>query len=185
LELNPNMSWPQFKERVSEGYVDWALYLSSYSPLPILLAIRLYGMHDSGAPWLALLFVGMMVPLPHVLSDVRSVTGRTFRITRVGGAAGEVAAYIASYILPLIVIGSPIWTDYIAYGLFIFIVGIVMTRGELLHINPWIYLFGWRLYNVSLGEDDRFYLLSRREPRIGGTVHAKKLRNRLLIEEAS
>ena len=177
------MRWYRLKERLSERYVDWALFLSSYSPLPILLAVRLYGLHDCGAPWLVVLLVGMMLPLVHVLSDVRFVTGRDFRVTRVNGAAGEVTGYIASYILPLIVIGKLIWTDYIAYGLFIIIVGIVMTRGELLHINPWVYLFGWRLYNVSIDDDDRYYLLSKREPRINSIIHAKKIRNRLLIAE--
>lgn len=177
------MQWYRLKERLSEGYVDWALFLSSYSPLPVLLAVRLYGLHDHGAPWLAGLFLAMMLPLLHVLSDVRSVMGRDFRVTRVNGAAGEVTGYIASYILPLIVIGTLIWTDYIAYGLFIIIVGIVMTRGELLHINPWVYLFGWRLYNVSIGDDDRYYLLSKREPQVDTVVHAKKIRNRLLIAE--
>ena len=179
------MTWHALKEHLSEGYVDWALYLSSYSPLPGLLAIRLYGLHDCGALWLAILFVLMMLPLLHILSDVRFVTGRDFRIARVNGAAGEVTGYIASYILPLIVIGGLIWSDYLAFGLFVIIVGIVMTRGELLHINPWVYLFGWRLYNVSIGDDDRFYLLSKREPVIGTVVHAKKLRNRLLMVEGS
>lgn len=172
-------------EQISEGYVDWALFLSSYSPLPMLLAIRLYGIHDAGAKWLLVLFFAMMFPLAHVLFDIRAVTGRDFRITKVNGAAGEVTGYIASYILPLIVLGNLIWTDYIAYGLFIIIVGIVMTRGELLHINPWVYLFGWRLYNVSIGSDDRFYLLSKSEPRNESVVHAKKLRNRLLVSEQS
>ncbi len=65
------------------------------------------------------------------------------------GAA--VAGYLTSYLLPLLSIGSGGWRVTAAYAVYIGVLYLVYVRTEsLVLINPTLYLFGYRIYDVSV-----------------------------------
>lgn len=124
----------------------------------------------------------MTLPLVQLFADTGKIGGRDFRVDAVDdGAASDVAGYIVAYLLPFLVVSDLQIRDLVSYAVFIVVVGIVMTRGELLHINPWLFLSGRRIYTITLASGASFYLVAFRRPRRGDVVHAKVIRNRLLL----
>jgi hypothetical protein len=65
------------------------------------------------------------------------------------GAA--VAGYLASYLLPLLSIQSGGWRVTATYAVYFGVLYLVYVRTEsLILINPTLYLFGYRIYDVSV-----------------------------------
>lgn len=127
------------------------MFASSFAPLFALLALRFtplglrlaFGLL-SGLSFLDTLWLVIVVP--------RQVGPSPYRVQSVEDRGDQVAGYLATYLLPFLVLPVPTVTDLIAYGLFLFIVGVVTVRSRLTHINPTMYLFGYRLVNVTTEE---------------------------------
>lgn len=82
------------------------------------------------------------------------------RLVRVRGEGSQVAGYLASYILPLLVVADPSWRDLAAYGGFLAVFCVVSVRAHLLEVNPLLYLYGYRLFSgQDEGTGESVYLL--------------------------
>ena len=65
------------------------------------------------------------------------------------GAA--VAGYLATYLLPLLAIEPGGWRVAAAYGIYIAVLYVVYVKSDgLVLINPTLYLFGYRIYDVQI-----------------------------------
>lgn len=88
---------------------------------------------------------------------------------KVDAIDGEVTAYIASYLLPIVAAGSPTLGDWFAYGIcgiLILIVGFVSDLGS---VNPVVYFFGLRVARAEI-DGQSIFLLVDRVPPPGQTV---------------
>jgi hypothetical protein len=161
--------------------IDWTLFLSSYAPLLVI-----YGIKAECPPWLpvacwlaAAVFSGLLLDL---VAEGKRLAPREFPVLSASGAEGEVASYVASYLLPFLTTSAPTVREIWAYGLFIVLVGIVMTRSEMLHVNPLIYLTGYRVFTLRTTGGGSYYLISRLRPREGDLVRATLIRGQLLVD---
>lgn len=112
----------------------------------------------------------------------RRVAPRDFSVVHIESGASEITAYIATYLLPFLVVSDVGWRDLIAYAVLVITIGIVMTRDSILHINPLLALFQYRLITITTGDGVNYYLLTPRHVRPGETVRAFPIRARLLME---
>jgi hypothetical protein len=152
------------------------LFLSSYAPLFAILAIRFDGTALktvcaclAGYGVLYLMVVVWVVP--------RLAQPRDYPVVSVDDAAGEVAGYLATYLLPFVAVPSPSGADLAGYCIVGVVIAVIFTRSELARINPTLYLLGWRVAVIGTG-GTRWYLVCRRLPRAGttiGAVHAAGL----------
>lgn len=141
--------------------VKLSLFLSSFAPLFLLLALRF----EERKLWLplALLAVLGLFLLSRLLRQRATVqpSPRTFVNVRDEGA--QVAGYLASYILPLLAISKPSWRDLVAYSLFLALYAVVYINSDLMQVNPMLYLDGYRLYAAeSATTGQTCYLLVKR-----------------------
>lgn len=140
--------------------VRLVLFLSSYSPLFIILAIRFEG------EWLrvamgGLAALGILLFCILLLAARRSEPQR-FMVSKVDDRGGDVAAYIATYLLPLIVLTIPMAPDLVGYGIFLIVSGIVFVQSRMVAINPLVYATGRRILLVHATTGEVFYLINRR-----------------------
>jgi hypothetical protein len=96
------------------------------------------------------------------------------------GAA--VAGYLATYLLPLVAVGTGGWRLTAAYGIYLLVLWVVYVRSDqLVLINPTLYLFRFRIYNAQVRVDSdpprmqRVLLLSRLQIADGMRVRTKPL----------
>jgi hypothetical protein len=158
--------------------MDLCLLLSAYSPLFLIGAIR--ADDDLLRNWLLGLGIGFTLLVLVPITGARSRSARPFRIAEVQSASGEVAAYVATYILPLLVVGDKKPRDLVAYAVCLAVIGVIFVRGRLLHYNPWVFLFLYRVFSVRVG-DRGYYLVAKDEPRPGQTINAKLFANRFML----
>lgn len=159
---------------------DTMLMLSSYAAMFVALALRFDSPH-----WLRLACVGLATAgvgaTIYFLTLTRLLSPDVATVVTVDDRGPDVAGYLATYLLPLIVIGTPTTNDILAYTLILFVMGLVYVRSRAIQINPTFYLFGYRLFYVTADEGYAGYLLSRREPAPESRLRVVR-RGRLLLE---
>jgi hypothetical protein len=167
------------RARLSDLVVELSLFWCSYAPLFAIFAIRFQtrGL-EVGC---GLLSVGGVAAGVAVLGRYRKVSARSWTVRDAQDRGSEVAGYLASYLLPLIAVAQPGWRDVLAYLLFLAIVAVLYVRSGLIQINPTLYLLGWRLFAIGLGEDWHGYLLARCAPTPGAHLHGVRISERVFI----
>lgn len=168
--------------RWSDYLMRTLLFLSSYAVLFGLLALMLWA---SPAAWvaiaLALLGIGWLLAL---LRAGRRGSPDPYRVVAVKDMGGEVAGYVVGYLLPLLVHPEPNTRELIAYAVFLVVVGVIYVQSDLVHINPLLYVLGYRVFDVRLKGDVQRLLISRQSPVEGEVLTASHFTNALLIERS-
>lgn len=159
------------------------LFLSAYAPLFALLAIRF----DRwpliiGCSCLAAAGIGALVLLLRL--DARAESG-AHTLIAVRDAGAEAGAYLGTYLLPFLTVSSPSVRDSIAYLLFLIISGAVYLRSSVVQINPLLYLFGYRVLEVTDSNGLRAYLVARGRREIGETISATRFRDEVLVHRTT
>jgi len=162
-------------------FVRAQLFLSSYSPLFVILAIRFHGSTlKYSCAVLAVLGFAYLVLV--VYAAPRRAAQRSYRVVSADDASGEVSGYLATYLLPFVTVPSPSVADLSGYIILAVIVAVIFVRSELARINPALYLLGWRVASVNTGVADR-YLVCRRLPRPGTEIRASSVAGLLIRKE--
>lgn len=155
------------------------LFISSYSPLFALFAVRfkqlplVIGCGVLAAVGIAALFM--------ILKMDRQKSREPHLISKVSDAGSQAAGYVASYLLPFLTVSTPTLRDLIAYTVFLVVVATVFARTSLIQINPLLYIFGWRVYEVEDSHGFRGFLISRGRVLAGTTVLATRFGDEVLV----
>lgn len=174
---------PSRREHASDLIVELALFMSSYAPLFAILAIRFrsIGLIVACATLSAVGFAAGAA----VLARFHQVTSSTWTVRTVEDRGGEVAGYLATYLLPFVTVSEPGVRDIVGYALFLVVIAVIYVRSSLVQINPTLYLFGWRLYAIEIGDGWSGYLLARGPMRKGTDVAAVRMTERLFVSYSS
>ena len=155
-------------------WVYVVLFLSSYAPLFLILAIRTWG-----NPLLVVLFGGIAVLGIASLFGVLRTAGRTtpvpVQVSRATSREADATAYIASYIIPFIPSGTPHASELLALSVLLVVLGGVYVNSALIYVNPMLHLLGYSAYDVADEQSNQLIVLSRRLPLIGATAPLHKI----------
>jgi hypothetical protein len=162
---------------------DTMLLLSSYAAMFIAMALRFDCPHWLRWACIGLAVIGVAATF-YFLSLTKSLSHDSATLASVDDRGADVAGYLATYLLPLVVVGAPKLNDILAYALILCVIGLVYVRSRMVQINPTFYVLGYRLFYVATDEGFAGYLLARREPEAGSRLHVIR-RARLLIEVGS
>lgn len=169
----------------SEGHglliVRAQLFLSSYAPLFLILAFRFDGT-KARLVCALLAAVGFAYLLVVVGIVTRQAQPRRYPVAAVSDSSGEVAGYLATYLLPFVAVTSPTTGDLVGYGILAAVYLAIFLRSELAQINPTLYLLGMRVASVTINGTDR-YLVCRRLPRPPTEVFAVRVAGLLIRKE--
>lgn len=165
--------------------VQASLFLSSFSPLFLLLAFRFQQLH-LWLPFAVLAAIGLLL-LGRLLRQRQGVRPNPRSFAGLRDEGSQVAGYLASYILPLLAISEPSWRDLVAYALFLGLYAVVYVNSDLMQVNPVLYLAGYRLYAAeATNTGETCYLLVRRRdgrPRSGDLPVSDISGNLLLVHQ--
>lgn len=134
------------------------LFLASYAPLAVILAIReSHGIWPppSGPPtfWVSVVLavIGMLdaYRLPRAALQKGHIRVTLSEVTEEGG---QVAAYVATYLLPFIGVEVDELRDGLMLLLYFMVLFIVFVRSDLGLVNPALYLTGWHVVSARRAE---------------------------------
>jgi hypothetical protein len=160
--------------------VRFVLFLSSFSPLFAMLALRFT------APALRLGAAGLclvgLVGALFVLAAEGRKGAASFEVKNVEDSGPEVAGYLASYILPFVAIDQPAPELAVAYMIFLLVAAVVYVQSDMVQINPVFYLLGRRVEKITTAPDDwQAYLITRRRALVKETIQATTLSQGVLV----
>ncbi|MEC1716988.1 hypothetical protein [Schinkia azotoformans] len=143
-------------------FYKWLLFISSYAPLYLLLAISTYDFKltpfqyyksilNSGTNlyfWFVIvtLFIVSFVAIGYFkfisLNERRSLTG-------LKPINESILSYLITYVIPLTAMDVSSINSLVVNGFLFLIIGIVYVNSDLLYLNILLILFGYRVYNDS------------------------------------
>ncbi len=169
----------------------FALFLSSYSPALLILAVR--SVHHSTVLFWVSLGLALLSAGAFLLFIFVARQGGPFRgtVEDVEPQDAELAPYVATYLLPFIVVFGATAQDIIALGMFLFFIGILWVNSGMVYLNPLLALIGYHVYVARISpiggqsgdEIARSFLLSRRSDlRVGDSVAPHSVSRGVLID---
>lgn len=169
----------------------FALFLSSYSPALLILAVRsidqswtLFGISLG----LAVLSAGAFLLFIRV---ARSGGPFRARVEEVEPSDADLAAYVATYLLPFVVVFGATVQDVVALALFLLFIGVLWVNSGMVYLNPLLSLVGYHVYVArirAIGADEgdttpRVFLLSHQSDlRIQDEVRPDTISRGVLID---
>ena len=164
--------------------MDSMLFVSSYVVVFTALGLR-FESPFLRWPCFGIAFLGACSARYIIRNQNRRSTQRV-KLRTVDDRGPEVGGYLATYLLPLIVVSTPTVLDVVAYGLVMITTGVVYVRSRMVQVNPTLYLTGYRLYHVTTeGPNGEIafdeYLLTDKEP-VAFEIYTVARRDHLLFD---
>jgi hypothetical protein len=168
----------------------FSLFLSSYAPAWLILAVRSY-QRSCVLFWIS---IGLAVASAgaFLLFIWLARRGGPFNATvdEVEPRDAELAAYVATYLLPFVVVFGAKAQDVIALGLFLAFIGLLWVNSDMIYLNPLLTAIGYHVYIVRItptgGTSDnvtRSFLLSHQSDlRPGASVRPHAIGNNVFID---
>jgi hypothetical protein len=101
---------------------------------------------------------------------------------------GDLAAYVATYLLPFVMVSDPTTQDVLALAVFLFFIGLLWVNSRMIYLNPLLVLFRYRVFLVKVrtqggGALPRAFLLSQQtDLNTGDRVKIDRLANGVFID---
>lgn len=158
------------------------LFLGSYSPLFLLLAIRLDDMWVRVA--CVLLFGLGAFGMFAYLKVNETSQPLDFQLKSVRDTGSESAAYLATYLLPFLTVTSPSLRDAIAFTGFLGVAYLVNLQSSLIQVNPLLYCFGYRVWAIETVNGMRSYLIAPKNSDLSPFIplHAAQIDQEVLFQ---
>lgn len=128
-----------------------AMFVSSYSPLFVVLAIQAHDWRVS-VGLLAGAALGVL-GLEVILREARKTSPEVVEARSVEPKSAEIAAYLASYLIGFVTNGLTDWRDASAFGIYLIVLAVVYARTGLIYINPVLALQGYKLVSATAGSE--------------------------------
>lgn len=162
-------------------FINSLLFLSSFAPLFVLLAIRFNDVRLK-VICAALAFAGTTGICTVLLTASRKKTPETLTPSHLDDRGADVSGYLATYLMPFLVVPDPTIADQVAYALFLAIAGVIYVRSNMLQINPALYILSYRVFAVLSSEEGfHGYVIARGDPALGAAMTIVRLRDKLLL----
>jgi hypothetical protein len=169
----------------------FGLFLSSYSPAFLILAVR--SLHRSTALFAGSLAIAVVSAGAFLLFVWLARQGGPFRavVEDVEPRDGDLAAYVATYLLPFVVVFGATAQDVVALALFLFFIGLLWVNSRMVYLNPLLAMARYHVYVVRLRplgvttaeSVPRSFLLSHaRDLRVGDEVRPDRIASGVLID---
>jgi hypothetical protein len=160
------------------------LFLSSYAPLLVILAIR--DSFQNIYVTLALLSVAALsvVILFVYFRQAQSLASDAFLVKAIISKDGEAMGYIVTYLLPFFDIHFNEPANAISLGLVFLVLGVLYINSNMIYTNPILNLGGYHIYEIESADGKKSSLITRRPYiRIGSELSAVQLGNYVLLEK--
>ena len=170
------------------------LFLSSYAPLFVILGFKVF---PSRPPFLvfgatihwwvvsylfwALAGVSLAAALLFLRSAARAIAPYSITV-RDSRTTGETVAYVVTYIVPFVAFDATTWTDWASLGALLGVIAVLYVNSAMIHVNPTLRLFGWRTFQISIGQTDKVLLTRQKRVHRDQTMNVITLDENVILE---
>jgi len=162
------------------------LFLSSYSPLFVLLVIRNNNASHYVAVGLLVLAGGSFLVLAAFLWRVQHFESHEVAVSTVEPRGTETMGYIMTYLIPFLDIDLAKTPDIISLGLLLAVLGLLYTNSNLIHVNPMLAFFGYKIFDTTVDQGKPSALVTRKAyVRSGTKLNVISMGDYVLIEKKS
>jgi hypothetical protein len=171
--------------------LSWLLFLSAYSPVFLILALRAYGRACPLVIMAVCLLLAATVGVMAVLLVVSRTEPQQMRLVTVEQRDGDLAGFLVAYLLPFVGVLASDWRDVLAVALFIGFIGIVYVNSRMIYVNPLLAVFGYHLILIRATTDPKgrsaaslspqFLITKRHRLRPDETFTARSVTGEMLV----
>jgi hypothetical protein len=161
----------------------FVLFLSSYTPLFLIMAIK-YGMahHYFGVGMLGLSVASVGILL-YYLKVAATFGVDDVVVDKISGKDTEAMSYIVTYLIPFLDIKIDEPSNFIALFLLFVVVGVLYVHSNLIYINPTLNILNYHLFEVEIQGGKTSALLSKRGfVERGSTIRVISLGDQIFLE---
>lgn len=135
--------------------LSWLLFLSAYSPVFLILALRAYGRVCPIVIMALGLLLAAALGVLAFFFVLRRTEPQQMRLVTVEQRDGDLAGFLVAYLLPFVGVLASDWRDVAAVALFIGFIGVVYVNSRMIYVNPLLALFGYHLILIRATTDPR------------------------------
>ncbi|MGA8808283.1 MAG: hypothetical protein WB973_10435 [Thermoanaerobaculia bacterium] len=145
------------------------LFVSSYSPMLLILAIQYRHSHAAFISLIAVATLSVLA-LFAFLRIGKGMAPISVKLTDITSRDADVMSYIVTYLLPFL--GTDLSDVEKAISLFILfvVIGAIYIHSSLIYVNPMLNLAGYHVFEVTDDNSNRRFLLTRRSFVARGSV---------------
>jgi hypothetical protein len=138
------------------------LFLSSYAPLFLIIALR--GWHESRSLALGLVTVAVIsvVVLFVFLRNAQKLAQDKIQISSVASRDGDAMSYIVTYLLPFLAVKLNDLTDIASLGIVLFVIGLLYVNSNMIYTNPVLNIAGYHIFEIQDGGGKKTALICKR-----------------------
>lgn len=151
-----------------KDYVKIFLFLSSYAPLFLILAIKNYTYTDFVIAMGILILISIIF-LFYIIKKASKMNGEYYEIKEIEDKSNQFLEYIIAYIFPFLGFNLINITDLIAIGIIFVMIGVLYIRSDLIYMNPMLNFMSYNLYKVNDGKNG-IMVISKEELSVGNKV---------------
>jgi hypothetical protein len=169
--------------------VSLVLFLSAYSPLMVILAIKdlnFSSPHFFGSPTISSILIFTAISSSVIiLLTVRSVdNGLPVVVTKAANKSGDMFGYTIPYMLSFMRVELGDWQILLSLALFLSVLFVMAYRTQTVFINPVLAIAGYMLIDCTFKRDDKEIqaMVVTQEPiSVGDSIKLDKLSHYLYI----
>lgn len=160
------------------------LFLSSYAPLFLIIAVRGWRDSRSLAISLAAIAVVSVLVLFVFLQVVRKLAADKVAVSSVISRDGDAMSYIVTYLLPFLAVKLNDPTDVFSLGVVLFVIGLLYVNSNMIHTNPVLNIAGYHIFEIEDSNGKTTTLICKRSYiRIGSEIDAISVGDYVLLEK--
>jgi hypothetical protein len=160
------------------------LFLSSYAPLFLIIAVR--GWRDSRclAAGLGGVSIISVIVLFAFIATARKLASDKISVASVVSRDGDAMSYIVTYLLPFLAVKLSEFADVTSLGIVIFVIGLLYVNSNMIYTNPVLNIAGYHVFEIQDGDGKTAALISKRSyVRVGSEVNAISIGDFVLLEK--
>lgn len=168
----------------ASGLARIVLFLSSYSPLFVILGLRNSFGNDVvryGMLALAILSVAFLVVF---LAMARGITGTRIRVDEANSRDGEAMSYIVTYLLPFLDVSFTDAANALSLTVILLVIAVIYVHSNMIHVNPILSLMGYHVFEVRTDSGKvSSYITRSKYIRPGTEILASPVGDQVLVEK--
>jgi hypothetical protein len=138
------------------------LFLSSYSPLFVLFAVKQYPhSHKIAYSFIGLSAFALLVLFAFIQTGKKLASSKIVIKEHVA-RDGDAMSYIVTYLVPFLDIKFTEFENVIGLGIIFFVLGILYVNSNMIYMNPVLNLVGLHIFDTRTSDDRPLVLITRR-----------------------
>jgi hypothetical protein len=159
------------------------LFLSSYMPLFLIMAVKYGGAHHVFGGIMLLVAFASVALLLYFLSSARALGNDIVTVENISAKDTEAMSYIVTYLIPFLDIKIDEPANLISLLLLFVVLGVIYVHSNLIYINPTLNVLKYHLFEIELEGGKTSALLSKRSfIERGSAVAVISLGDQILLE---